>query len=227
MSKNPVELIAFHGSGVEIDRFDYRFTNQGNDQNGSGFYFTTDIEEAIRYCTALYQGQPKLGGDDNPTVHVVRLTFENVLDCRDDRALSTAAVKKIILASPILDDALTNFGDVEYEGRTAVLNEAVQLYVTRKSDTQVIKQLHKLANDFFPDAEHTEAFNRAVFKATGIDGVLEHYGNRTHYVAFFPEQVEILARFPRESLSAERTEIKAFQAVADQEAAHSCRRMSR
>lgn len=201
MTKPPVELVAFHGSGVAIDVFDYQFTNQGNDQNGSGFYFTTDLEEAIRYCNALYQNQPKLGGDDNPTVHVVRLTFENVLDCKDERALTAAAVKKIILASPVLDDALTNFGDVEFEGKVAVLNEAVQLYVTRKGDTPVIKELHKLANDFFPDAKHTEAFNRAVFKATGIDAVKEEYGNRTHYVAFFPEQVEILAHVPRAELS--------------------------
>lgn len=201
MTKLPIELVAFHGSGVAIDRFDYRFTNQGNDQNGSGFYFTTDIEEAIRYCTALYQGQPKLGGDNDPTVHVARLTFKNILDCKDDRALSAAAVKKIILASPVLDDALTNFGDVEYEGKAVVLNEAVQMYVSRKGDTQVIKQFHKLANDFFPDAEHTEAFNRAVFKATGIDAVKEEYGNRTHYVAFFSEQVEILAHVPRAELS--------------------------
>lgn len=201
MTKLPIELVAFHGSGVAIDRFDYQFTNQGNDQNGSGFYFTTDLEEAIRYCTALYQGQPKLGGDDAPTVHVVRLTFENVLDCTDERALSAAAVKKIILASPVLDDALTNFGDVEFEGKATVLNEAVQMYVSRKGDTQVIKQFHKLANDFFPNAEHTESFNRAVFKATGIDAVKEEYGNRTHYVAFFPEQVEILAHVPRAELA--------------------------
>ena len=223
MTKTPVELVAFHGSGTSIDRFDYRFTNQGNDQNGSGFYFTTDIEEAIRYCTALYQGQPKLGGDSDPTVHVVRLKFENVLDCKDDRALSAAAVKKIILASPVLDDALTNFGDVEYEGRAAVLGEAVRLYVSRKGDTHVIKQFHKLANDFFPEAEHTEAFNRAIFKATGIDAIKEDYGNRTHYVAFFPEQIDILARFQRDALSPERTEIKVFLG-ADQEPTPSCRR---
>lgn len=223
MTKQPVELVAFHGSGVAIDVFDYQFTNQGNDQNGSGFYFTTDLEEAIRYCNALYQNQPKLGGDDNPTVHVVRLTFENVLDCKDERALTAAAVKKIILASPVLDDALTNFGDVEFEGKAAVLNEAVQLYVSRKGDTPVIKELHKLANDFFPDAEHTETFNRAVFKATGIDAIKEDYGNRIHYVAFFPEQIDILARFQRDALSPERTEIKVFLG-ADQEAMPSCRR---
>ncbi len=29
--------------------------------------------------------------------------------------MTAAAVKKIILASPVLDDALTNFGDVEFE----------------------------------------------------------------------------------------------------------------
>lgn len=188
------EIIAYHGSGVSIDRFDYRFTNQGNDQNGSGFYFTTDLSEAIAYCHATIGNQPKLGGDDNPTVHVVRLHLENPMDCQDDRAMTAAAVRKILAASPVLDDALTNFGDVDFEGRNIVMIRAASYYVTRKGDGPMIKQLHKLANDFFPDSEHIEAFNRAVLKAAGIDGILERYEGKVHYVAFFPEQVEILER---------------------------------
>lgn len=188
------EIIAYHGSGVSIDRFDYRFTNQGNDQNGSGFYFTTDLNEAAAYCHATIGNQPKLGGDENPTIHVVRLHFENPMDCRDDRAMTSKAVLQILAASPVLDDVITNFGDADFEGRNVVMSRAVSAYVTRKGDCPMIKQLHKLANDFFPSPEDVEVFNRAVFKATGIDAIFEQYDGKVHYVAFFPEQVEIIER---------------------------------
>lgn len=210
MASRPLSPIAFHGSGVPIERFDYRFTNQGNDQNGSGFYFTSNPEDAIGYCTAAIEGRPKLGGDGSPTVHVARLHFDNLMDCEDDRALTMAATRLIMLASPVLDDVLWDFDDVGKVGRAAALNRAVPLYVTRKGDCPILKQLHKLANDFFPEPAHVEAFNRAVKRALRIDGIVEACPDRTHFVAFFPEQIEILARIPKSDLERDCSLIEAF-----------------
>ena len=49
-----------------------------------------------------------------------------------------------------------------------------------------------MANDFFP--KHVAEFNKAVFEVLGYDGVVQTFDNgQVHYVAFFPEQIQIVA----------------------------------
>lgn len=179
----------YHGSGTRIDAFDYAFTNQGADQIGSGFYVTTSLKEAIMYTGATREGLPKLGGTDSPTVHVLSLGFRKLLDATADVPISPAQVKRIILRSPMLDRALSDFGDVDYEGRASVLARAIPSYVHRKGDGPTIKRFHSLANDFYRN--DTKAFNQAIFQVLGYDGITVQNEESTHYLAFFPEQISI------------------------------------
>ena len=103
---NPLPV--YHGSGVRIDTFSYAFTDQGNDEVGSGFYFTTDIDEAEGYAFATLNGQLKLGGDHAPTVHEVYLDIKHPLGSEEDGSITTSQAKQIILASPNLEFALSN-----------------------------------------------------------------------------------------------------------------------
>lgn len=204
---NPTELIevtAYHGSGNPITQFDYRFTGIGNDQIGSGFYFTDDMSEAVGYTTGTLNGEPKPGGTDNPTVHVVRLSLRNPLPHSMTRDLTIQEARAIILHAPNLDDALMNWGDVERDGRTKVLNKAAPFYAPGPGDEpiELLRQLHPIGNDFF-DGE-TEAFNRAIEEVLGFDSVICAFekSGHTHYVAFFPEQIEILERISQEEARA-------------------------
>ncbi len=201
ITQNQQDVItAYHGSGIAIDKFSYEFTNIGNDQNGSGFYFTTDITEAAGYTSATLNGQPKPGGQDNPTIHRVNLHLKNSLNVETCRDLTAKEVRAIISKSPCLEDCLWDWGDINHYGVQSVLDKAVNAYVppavAAGEPVKLIKSFHSLSNDFFPG--ETEAFNRAIEEVLGYDSVVEHYPKvgTSHYVAFFVEQIEIIERTP-------------------------------
>ena len=75
---NPLKV--YHGTGTTITEFDPAFTGKGNDQLGSGFYFTSDPDEAKTYTTQRTSNRPnaeKIGGEDNPNVIDVYLSIKN------------------------------------------------------------------------------------------------------------------------------------------------------
>ncbi len=195
--KAPVQIIAYHGSGNPIHEFDYQFTGLGNDQIGSGFYFTTDLCEAIGYTSGTLNGLPKPGGADNPTVHEVKLTLINPMPYDLKQDLTTEQARQLILASPDLDDALWNWGDLGREKRETIITKAAKGYVPKPGDDPIdlLRLLHPIANDFFDG--HTEAFNRAIQATFGFDSIICTFeGGKTHYVAFYPEQIEVIEHIP-------------------------------
>lgn len=44
-------LPVYHGTDTTIRAFDFKLAGQGNDQYGSGFYFTNNYEHAQAYTT--------------------------------------------------------------------------------------------------------------------------------------------------------------------------------
>src|SRR5690606_14585069 len=119
---------AYHGSGCSIERFEYRFCGQGRDQNGSGFYFSTSLGDAIAYTTATIDGKDRPGGMQCPTVHEVNLFFSQLLEHDEERALTLAQVKALVEFAEDLDSALENWGDVARYGKAAVLARALPCY---------------------------------------------------------------------------------------------------
>ena len=202
MTYTPSCIMAYHGSGVPIERFDYAFTGKGNDQNGSGFYFTTSVQEALSYCTRTLPGRDdKLGGAHEPTVHQVVLRMDSPMLCTDDRELSEDEVLAIMAQSPCLDSALENWDEVNDMTRPRLMRQAARNYTQEQGDQPVLRSLFWLANDFFDG--HTQVFNEAVRDVLGIDGVIQPLEDSTHYVAFFPEQIEIKARWPMAQIEAQ------------------------
>lgn len=196
-------IIAYHGSGNPIQRFDYQFTGMGNDQIGSGFYFTSDLSEAIGYTSGTLNGNPKPGGTDNPTVHVARLSLNRMMRHDLLQDLTFQQARQLILASPDLDDALWNWGDLGSEKRESLISKAARSYVPLPGDDPIdlLRQLHPIANDFFDG--HTKAFNRAIEAAFGFDSIICRFEDgKTHFVAFYPEQIEILEHIPVEEARA-------------------------
>jgi hypothetical protein len=180
----------FHGSGLSIDEFDYKWVGKGNDQLGSGWYFTSDILEAETYCGCVSPDSVKLEGLECPTVHIVDLSLNNPLSSEKIQTLTVRQSLEIIQKSPELDDSLSDWGDVASEGKRKVIERAAQSYV--ENGVELISTINKLSNDFFDG--HIEAFNRVVNKTLGYDGVICEYEGKTHYVAWFPEQINIIER---------------------------------
>ena len=84
LNEKITNILAYHGSPVNIDEFRYEFTNKGNDQLGSGFYFTTDKNEALGY---------------GKNIHTVELTFKKLLDADKDKPKSNEHRLKISKAN--------------------------------------------------------------------------------------------------------------------------------
>jgi hypothetical protein len=103
------------------------------------------------------------------------------------KLLNRMQIKKMILLSPILDDALSNFGDVQYEGK----NRLVESIVDQFEDCcdSLLGQLNMLANDFYRD--QNEAFLRAAIAITGFDGVKHGFDNgEVFYIAWDANQIK-------------------------------------
>jgi predicted nucleotidyltransferase/8-oxo-dGTP pyrophosphatase MutT (NUDIX family) len=183
---------AYHGSGTDIKEFSYEFTGVGNDEIGSGFYFTTDRNEARGYTTRRREDEPKPGGEDAPTIHEVELDIRNPLDADATGPIPPGKIRRLLMASPEFEDALANWGDVSFEGRGKVIGEAVKAYAQLSRGDATIRALWAIANDFYRG--HTKAFNDAVTKILGYDGIVKDYGTKKHYVAFRPDQIRIVGR---------------------------------
>ncbi len=186
--------IVYHGTGADIQEFKYEFTNKGNDQIGSGFYFTDHKDTAAGYATTRgTSDEPKAGGEQ-ANVMPCYLSIKKPIHILDGEAkeapLSEQQVRRVIEKSPVLMDVLMNFGDVQFEGRARVIQTATESYVY----APLLQQLNMLANDFYP--KHVKEFNEAILKTAGYDGVVADMKgsawqeDQNFYVAWFPSQIK-------------------------------------
>jgi len=185
---------AYHGSKANIEEFSYDFTGTGRDQLGSGFYFTTSRKDASRFIFTSKDeviDQSPLT-QNSPTVYEVLLNIKNPLDAEKIGTISRSNIKKLMIMSPYFEDALTDWGDVEFEGKNIVINRAIDTYTKVANNNYIVKALFPLANDFYKN--DTKAFNDAVTKVLGYDGVVKDFGNCKHYLAFRPDQITIIGR---------------------------------
>ncbi|WOF82102.1 hypothetical protein P5704_025220 (plasmid) [Pseudomonas sp. FeN3W] len=191
----------YHGSPFRIEKFCLSFCGKGNDQIGSGIYCASKKSIAIGYCEA---DQRKLSTFSNtpvsPTLHKLKLNIKNPLEVTSIVPLGYDVVRQIICGSPALEDALSNFGDIEWEGLDKVMNRACSGYV-KQHEVPLISILHMLANDFF-DGE-VAAFNNTIRDNLGYDSVIEYYENEAIICVWFPEDIEIISRINVSELQSE------------------------
>lgn len=202
-------IIAFHGSGSKVEQFDFKFTNKGHDQMGSGFYFTTSAEDAFSYCFKTREGMPdKLGGSTAPAIHVCQLNFDGLIAVNDARSFSKAAATQIIMASPQLSEDIYNWGDPSSEPVEKIVARAAETY----SKPELLDAMFSLANDFYSDS--VQAFNENLAMYHGIDGIVSEFDDHQHYVTLLPRQIEILGVVAANEHDAENTIRKAMDIAA-------------
>lgn len=165
-------LVVYHGT--KSDRF-HEFSmsrlGEGNDQYGSGFYFSNRREVSEGYGENVYE---------------VYLSIQNPINQK--KRLNRNQIKAIISKAPDLKDSLYNFGDVDYEGQPTVLNNAVNGYLNYGAHT--LDTLNAMSNDFFRGRE--DKFLIAVNDVLGYDGhIIELTPDSIVYVAFFPTQIKL------------------------------------
>ena len=172
----------YHGTPVEFEAFDPSFIGRGNDELGSGFYFTDSFDTAKNYAL-------KAGDDEERVVIVAEFDIANPLPL--EGGFTNSQIEKIMRRSSEFDDLLMNFGDVDFEGEEKVVGFAVKTYAaTIRADT--LMGLNALSNDFFQGRE--AEFLRAVNEVSGYDGLIRRKGDELHAVVWLPEQIKIVER---------------------------------
>ena len=187
--------VFYHGTGDLTNfsvGFDPNMTGLGNDQLGSGFYFTNQAATASGYTTRrLPTGESKLGGEDAPGVLPVVLNIQNpiVLEGREILSekidVTARQAEEIIRKSPLInadvdENPLGNWHDIWSEG--------VQDWMIGDVAASYEGNILAIENDFFRG--NSEAFRRAVRDVLGYDGVIQKFDSgEVHKVAWFPEQV--------------------------------------
>lgn len=182
VDQNGEPLIVYHGTDADIDEFKPEFTGKGNDQYGSGYYFTTRAENAQRYASGekaniipayLNIRRPLvLEGRDTPNLYQVDVTAKQAT--------------QILLKHPdILSEDDSILGDFYEEyWETGPSEELVRRLAHEYSWT-----LGSLETDVFRD--RPEAFHTAVRSVLSYDGVQINFPDGSkHYVAWFPNQIK-------------------------------------
>ena len=179
---NKRPLVMYHGTMADFPSFSYEFADTGVGAYGMGFYFTTMPHTASGYAAPKSSDQENIGGNVIPSY----LNIKKPMDSGYKRLLNRMKVKEMILMAPNLDMNLANFGDVGYEGKDKVLNNAIEGYCDY-GDTQ-LRQLNSIANDFY--SGDSEAFLKACIAITEFDGVVHKYEKETFFVAWDPSQIK-------------------------------------
>ena len=179
-------LIVYHGRDSKSKVFDPDKTGHGNDQLGSGFYFTDDINDAKMYSS------------DNGTVFKAQLYIRNpiIVDNEVGANLTASDVDiteqqayEILKRSPkIYDPEESPLGDwIESYWETGpedwMIKKVAQEYTG--------KSLITMENDFF--SNHATIYRKVLHDVLGYDSVMTSFDNGIHhYVAWFPDQIEVI-----------------------------------
>jgi hypothetical protein len=169
---------AYHGGNSLIKEADYLHSGKGNDQYGSAALHTASDPS----ISNGYVNQGESGGNIMP----LRINREGHIEHDKAGNLTSSQVKKLIQSSPD-EYALSNFGDVNYEGLNKVLNNAVASYKGVGDDT-LLTQMNMINNDFYTG--HPQKFNEKIGDLTGIKGLnVDVGGGNQFYLSYKPENI--------------------------------------
>lgn len=191
---NPIAVYHGTGSSEKLTDFKPELTGKGNDQLGSGFYFTSDPKQASEYAsTKDMSGKEKIGGNDSPAVLKTYLSIENPIIVNGDN-LSDANVK----ITPNQAFNIINKSADTHNIENSPINNFIDIGSSNKITNQQIREVAKhytgsslisLENDFFRN--NPNDFRKALNEVLGYDGIVKNFKDGTkHWVAWFPEQIK-------------------------------------
>jgi len=173
----PLEV--YHGTEADFDTFDLSKMGLNGLAIGPGFYFADSKLVASGYGDKSLAVYLKA---DNPTLSVTKKT------------ITKAQVTKVIEDMEKEDEYfLSNYGDIEYEGRRAVLNAALDdIYTQSKHDAEIIGALINVGG------VARDSVMRSVIARTKKDGFIVDANIASHaanegdkvYVVLTPTQIK-------------------------------------
>lgn len=176
------QQVFYHGTKANFDSFDPNFTGKGNDQEGPGFYFTTNEQLARGYAWP------------SGTVLEVRLHITKTVPMSgpiSKEVLNQA--RQLMMNAPGLRDTLTDWGE-DYK---KAFEDAYRLEVDKDSPKEVFEQIWY---DFY---KYNSAMWLSEMVKMGYQGLeIEQWpakGNEPaciNAVVFDPKCIHIISRKP-------------------------------
>lgn len=166
LKENP-DSTFYHGSNSIIEKFDFAHigTGTGVYQEGPGFYFTSDPEDAKKYGKYVKK----------------YLLHMNKLVSLTGR-VPVSQIRKLIDAAPNLSETLTNFDEDPIKAKNMALNMIIQ--------NTPFQAFLSVWGDFYMREENGDALylrNMIKFK---YDGVLIPRNNLNHVIVFNPSKIQ-------------------------------------
>ena len=169
---------AYHGTNADIKEADYLHSGGGADQYGSAALYTANDPN----IASGYVKQSESGGNILPLL----LNRAGYIEHDKAAKLTPSQIKNLIKASPD-EYALSNFGDVGYEGANKVLGNAVNSYKD-VGDGELLTQMNMINNDFYTG--QPQKFNEKIGELTGIKGLnVDVGGGKQFHLPYNPESI--------------------------------------
>lgn len=174
VDENGLPLVVYHGTENEFNEFKSEYMGQTGTALGQGFYFTSNEDEA---------------GGFGSIVKAFYLNIRKPLSL-DKLTLKSNQIMKLVDA---IDKAqcekdpefgygiLSDFGDVDYEGRNTVLRNATQMLLGEENDVELVGGLINASGDY-------DLVVNVLRKVLGFDGVICR--ERGVYVVHHSNQVK-------------------------------------
>lgn len=217
-------LVVYHGTGTTIKSFSPEFTGMGNDQYGSGFYFTDNYDTAHGYTQNRLKGNDgtelgKPGGEDNPNVIAAYINLENpiIVDGAENSNLGHIFISEDA-AFAIMKHLPSMYlpPDSDLDGETNPLGDYLEEYWDLPDKQPLSTQkchsmIKKVASQYYDDTDivrlenlfldYPTEFRAAVCEVLGYDGVIVNFSDSRHIIAWFPEQIKSVDNlYPKHSI---------------------------
>jgi len=178
LNKNGEPVVVYHGTRAVFEVFDLNKSGQNGQALGKGFYFTNS--------RGLAEGYGDIGE--------FYLSLQNPTFSPTKKTITISQVKKILAELEKHDEyLLSNYGDMESEGRQAVLKRALEdIYDSSKDDADVIASFINLGG------VERDIVMRSIIDFTGKDGFITSAdiaamgvkSDDNVYVALLPTQIK-------------------------------------
>lgn len=172
--ENEEPQVLYSGSPNLFTEFDREFIGMNATMEGRGFYFTSNKKIAEGYAENGYLYEVFVNVGKNISYEKKTLTKKQIRD------IITNLEDKGI-------DVLSNWGDVSYEGRNKVLNEAVNAYFEYGNDVDIINGMF---NDIGQDYALYDELVEMGYRGTEIKNA--NWGeNQKIVVSFSPKDIKL------------------------------------
>lgn len=177
VDKDGKALRVFHGTKGDFKEFDPKLIGNGNNENGVGFYFTTNT-----VWTGLYSG-----GEGGNTIPVYLKIQKPIYYNRQPKATANMVAKLTFGAGvKILNTYLRDNYDVERTGIEAAKREYRETYI----DMDLVAASFSIYAELYEGNPKQHVFAEIFKDATGYDGIIIPRGPDTNYVVFTPTQIK-------------------------------------